>query len=318
MKTDAPNSSVSKLVLAGGSGFLGQALAKFFVGAGYDVVMLSRGVGVPGESSKLRVVQWNPDAMRLESWAKELEGAKGVINLCGRSVDCRYSKENRRQILDSRVNSTRLLGEAIATMSNPPEVWLNASTATIYSDCRGDLNPHDENSNDIGHGFSVEVAKAWENAFWEFDLSHVRQVAMRISIVLGEGGAFPVMRRFAKLLLGGRQGPGSQWMSWLHVEDFVGIVEFLLSNDKVRGVVNFAAPFPVRNTAFMHEMRKRFAPLGIGFPAPTPAVHFGAFFLRTSPELVLKSRKVVSSTLEKHGYKFRFPKIAEAIKDLSA
>ena len=305
-----------KIVLAGGSGFLGQALAKRFTELGSEIVVLGRGSGFPNGFPTGRFVNW--DAKTLGDWSEELEETDALVNFCGRSVDCRYNEENRRQILDSRTNATRVLGEACAAAANPPKTWLNASTATIYEDRRGDLAPHDECSKDLGHGFSVGVAKAWEKSFFEAEVPNIRQIAMRISIVLGDGGAFPVMRRFASLGLGGSQGPGSQWMSWLHVYDFVGIVEFLLSNEKVRGVVNFAAPFPVSNAVFMREMRKRFAPLGIGVPAPSPAVHFGAFFLRTSPELVLKSRKVVSSTLEENGYKFRFPKIAEAIKDLSA
>ena len=142
---------------------------------------------------------------------------------------------------------------------------------------------------------------------------------MRISIVFGkEGGAFPVMRRFAKWGLGGSQGPGSQWMSWLHLDDWVGIVEWLLNNEKVSGPVNLAAPNPMTNAVFMREMRRRFAPLGLGFPAPSFAVHFGAFFLRTAPELVLKSRKVVSSVLAEGGYSFKYPTIEQALDDLSS
>jgi NAD dependent epimerase/dehydratase family enzyme len=144
-------------------------------------------------------------------------------------------------------------------------------------------------------------------------------VTLRISIVFGKGGgAFPVMRRFAKLGLGGRQGPGSQWMSWLHLDDWVGIIEWLLKNEQVSGTVNLAAPNPVTNAAFMREMRKRYAPLGIGFPAPSFAVRFGSFFLRTAPELVLKSRKVVSGVLADGGYAFQYPTIEKALDDLSA
>ena len=249
---------------------------------------------------------------------KELEGAKALVNLCGRSVDCRYNEENRRLILESRVNATRVLGDAISRSTIPPKVWLNACTATIYEDRRGELPPHDENSDDLGDGFSVEVARAWEKAFFETQTRNVRKVAMRISIVLGTGGgAFPVMRRFAQLGLGGRQGPGSQWMSWLHLDDWVGIVDWLVSTDSVSGVVNLAAPNPVTNASFMSEMRSAFAPLGIGFPAPTIAVRFGAVFLRTAPELVLKSRKVVSRVLRDKGYVFRFPTLEDAISDLS-
>jgi uncharacterized protein (TIGR01777 family) len=305
-----------KIVLAGGTGFLGKALAQCFAEKEYEVVVLGRSNELPADFPQARLVTW--DARTIGSWMKELEGAKALVNLCGRSVDCRYSETNRRLILDSRVKATRVLGDAVSRATIPPRVWLNAGTATIYEDRRVELPPHDENSDDLGHGFSVEVAKAWEEAFLETQVHNVRKVAMRISIVLGKsGGAFPVMRRFAQLGLGGRQGPGSQWMSWLHLDDWVGIVDWLVSRDGVSGVVNLAAPNPVSNAVFMSQMRSAFAPLGIGFPAPTFAVRFGAVFLRTAPELVLKSRKVVSRVLRDEGYVFRFPTLEDAISDLS-
>ena len=305
-----------KIVLAGGTGFLGKALAQFFAEKEYEVVVLGRSNELPADFPKARLVTW--DARTSGTWVKELEGAKALVNLCGRSVDCRYNETNRRLILESRVNATRVLGDAVAQAKSPPKVWLNAGTATIYEDRRGEVPPHDENSDDLGDGFSVEVAKAWEEAFFETQVHNVRKVAMRISIVLGEsGGAFPVMRRFAQLGLGGRQGPGSQWMSWLHLDDWVGIVEWLVSCDGVSGVVNCAAPNPATNAVFMSEMRSAFAPLGVGFPAPAIAVRVGAVFLRTAPELVLKSRKVVSRVLRDEGYVFRFPTLEDAISDLS-
>ncbi len=295
---------------------MGKALARCFAEKEYEIVVLGRSNELPADFPKARLVTW--DARTSGTWVKELEGAKALVNLCGRSVDCRYNETNRRLILESRVNATRVLGDAVAQAKSPPKVWLNAGTATIYEDRRGEVPPHDENSDDLGDGFSVEVAKAWEEAFFETEVRNVRKVAMRISIVLGAGGgAFPVMRRFAQLGLGGRQGPGSQWMSWLHLEDWVGIVDWLVSTDSVSGVVNCAAPNPVTNAVFMSEMRSAFAPFGVGFPAPTFAVRLGAFFLRTAPELVLKSRKVVSRVLRDEGYAFRFPILEEVISDLS-
>ena len=305
-----------KIVLAGGSGFLGRSLAERFSELEAEVIVLGRGSGLPHDFPGRRFVQW--DAKSRGAWENELDGASALINLCGRSVDCRYTEENRRLIINSRVQATKVLGEACAAATNPPKVWLNSSTATIYQDRRGELPPHDEESTDLGHGFSVGVAKSWEKTFFRQDLPDVRRVALRISIVFGKGGgAFPVMRRFAKLGLGGRQGPGSQWMSWLHLNDWVGIIEWLLNNEQVSGPVNLAAPNPITNADFMREMRRRYAPLGIGFPAPTFAVKFGAFFLRTAPELVLKSRKVVSRVLADGGYAFQFPTIEKALDDLS-
>mgnify|MGYP001999608938 FL=1 len=305
---------MKKVVLPGGSGFLGQALAGSLLADGYEVVILSRGKARPESCG--RFVTW--DARNQGEWGRELDGAVAVFNLTGRSVDCRYTEANRRLIMDSRVDSTHVLGEAMRECEEPPKVWLNSSTATIYEDRRGDLVPHDENSGDYGSGFSVEVARAWEKALQDSVPDGVRSLVLRVSIVLGQGGgAFPVMKRFASLGLGGSQGPGSQWMSWLHIDDWVGIAKFLMEREDLSGVVNLAAPNPVTNAAFMKGMRRCFAPLGIGFPAPGIAVRLGAVFLRTAPELVLKSRKVVSSVLAESGYRFKYPELRGALEDLS-
>ena len=306
---------MKKIVLAGGSGFLGQALARSVLADGYEVVVLSRGAAPPDAIG--RFVPW--DGKNLGDWKSELEGAEALFNLTGRSVDCRYTQENRDLILNSRVDSTRVLGEAIGACDQIPKVWLNSSTSTVYEDRRGDREPHDETSEDFGTGFSVGVAQSWEKAFEESSVEGLRKVALRVSIVLGkDGGAFPVMKRFAKLGLGGAQGPGNQWMSWLHIDDWVGVARFLMENQSVEGPVNLAAPNPVTNDFFMREMRKRFAPLGIGLPAPSLFVRIGAFFLRTAPELVLKSRKVVSATLAESGYSFKYPDLAQAIRNLAS
>ncbi len=305
---------MKKAVLAGGSGFLGQALARSLSADGYDVVVLGRSAASRDASG--RFVVW--DGRKLGDWKSELEGAEALFNLTGRSVDCRYTKENRDLILNSRVDSTRVLGQAVQGCVDPPKVWLNSSTATIYKDRRGDLEPHDESSDDFGSGFSVGVAQAWEEAFEDSVVEGVRKVVLRVSIALGkDGGAFPVMRRFAKLGLGGAQGPGSQWMSWLHVDDWVGVARFLMEREDLSGPVNLAAPNPVTNSEFMKGMRRRFAPLGIGLPAPSFAVYLGAVFMRTAPELVLKSRKVVSSVLAESGYRFKYPELAGALESLS-
>ena len=306
---------MKKIVLAGGSGFLGQALARSVLADGYEVVVLSRGVAPPDAIG--RFVLW--DAKNLGDWKLELEGAEALFNLTGRSVDCRYTQENRDLILNSRVDSTRVLGEAIGACDQIPKVWLNSSTATVYEDRRGDQEPHDETSEDFGTGFSVGVAQSWEKVFEESSVEGLRKVALRVSIVLGkDGGAFPVMKRFAKFGLGGAQGPGNQWMSWLHIDDWVGVARFLMESQSVRGPVNLAAPNPVTNASFMREMRKSFAPLGIGLPAPSLFVRIGAFFMRTAPELVLKSRKVVSATLSESGYSFKYPNLAPAIRSLAS
>ena len=300
---------LGKVIIAGGSGFLGQALASSLLKDGYEVVILGRSekTGLHG-----KFVYW--DAKNLGDWSKELEGAIALFNLAGRSIDCRYTEKNKALILNSRIDSTKVLGEAIKRCDDPPKVWLNASTATVYKDIRGDLKPHDENSETDAEGFAEDVGRAWEKTFFDASNEGVRQVAMRISIVLGEGGgAFPVMRRLTKLGLGGRQGPGTQWISWLHIDDWVGIAKFLMKNYAISGPVNLAAPNPVTNQEFMRCMRKQFAPLGIGFPAPNPAIYLGGIFMGTEPDLVLKSRKVISRVLAEQKFDFKFPQIGKAL-----
>ncbi len=301
-----------KVVIAGGSGFLGQSLARSLVKDGIEVVVLGRAEKRGGVG---RFVSW--DARSEGPWREEMEGAIALINLTGRSVDCRHTQRNKDLILNSRVDSTKALGRAIQSCECPPLLWLNASTAAVYRDCRGDCSANDEDSEDDAEGFPEEVGRVWEKAFFDSERLGVRKVAMRIGVVLGEGGgAFPVMRRLARLGLGGRQGPGTQWISWLHLDDWVGIAKFLLSNPKVSGPVNLASPFPVTNCEFMRVMRERYAPLGIGLPAPSWAIHLGAILLGTAPELVLKSSKVISSKLSHAGYEFRHPRIEEAVRSL--
>ena len=300
---------VGKVIIAGGSGFLGQKLAFSLIQENLEVIVLGR-----NNKPRLRgkFIQW--DAKTLGAWSEELENASALFNLTGHSVDCRYTEENKSLILNSRVNSTKVLGEAIRLCENPPSVWLNASTATLYNDRRGELPPHDEYSEGNAEGFSEEVGRAWEKAFFDASDERVRQVVMRISIVLGtEGGAFPVMRRLTRFGLGGKQGSGKQWISWLHTDDWLGITKFLMKNSSISGPVNLAAPNPVTNQDFMRKMREAFAPIGIGLPAPTPAIYLGAIFLGTAPELVLKSRKVISSVLSVNDFQFNFPEIQSAI-----
>lgn len=303
---------MKKIVIAGGSGFLGQALAKSLVAEGYEVVLLGRprrnSSGLVG-----RLVPW--DAKNPGEWKKELENTQALFNLAGRSIDCRHSSRNRDLILNSRIHATRVLGEAVALCQTPPKVWLNASTASIYPDIRGDAPAHHEDSPGDAPGFLEDVGRAWENEFFQHKREGVRQVAMRISIILGQdGGAFPVIEKFTRLGLGGTQGPGTQWMSWLHLDDWVGLARLLLDSHDIAGPVNLASPEPVTNQVFMREMRKCFAPWGIGLPAPTFGIRIGAIFLGTSPELVLKSIKVSASKINKSGYNFIFTQLRPALK----
>lgn len=308
---------MNKIILAGGSGFLGSELTKHFAALGWEVVILTRTPKPRSDSA--REVTW--DTKLLGDWARELEGATAVVNLTGRSVDCRYNAKNRRDIMDSRVNSTRVVGEAIAQCKASPRVWLNSSTATLYTHTFG--KPHDESSQDMDSAvdakdaFSVEVAQAWERTLEEAKTHKTRKVALRTSMVLGLGrnSVFPVLRRLTKLGLGGRQGSGNQFVSWIHVEDFCRAIEWIIAHDELSGPINQCAPNPLPNREMMKTFRD-VCRMPIGLPASEWMLEIGAFFLRTETELIFKSRRVISRKLPESGFRFRFPTFREALVDL--
>ena len=306
-----------RIVIAGGSGFLGQALAHHFLNGDWDVVVLTRS---PGQSGWLgRQVGW--DARTLGDWAREVEGAAAVINLTGKSVNCRYNALNRKQILESRVNSTRVLGEAIGACAQPPPVWLNASTATVYRHTFGE--PWDETGKteataEAKDRFSVEVAWAWERALNEASTLRTRKVAMRMAMVLGLGknSVFPVLRRLARLGLGGRMGSGRQFVSWIHEADYCRSVEWLISHHDFGGPVNLVAPNPLPNAEMMRTLRQ-VCGVSFGLPATDGMLEVGAFVLRTETELLIKSRRVIPGRLLQSGFTFHFPTIREAFENLN-
>jgi uncharacterized protein (TIGR01777 family) len=304
------------MVLAGGSGFLGRALADWLAAQGVDVVILTR---TPRECGRVREVSW--DAQTLGQWQREIDGAEAVINLAGRTVDCRYNAENRRLIMDSRVDSTRVLGSAIALCGRPPRVWLNSSTATIYKHTYD--APNDEATGGIGatpeakDEFSIEVAVAWERALDAARTPDTRKIALRSAMVLGSGqnSVFPMLRRLTRLGLGGRMGNGRQFVSWIHERDFCRAIEWLLVQEDFRGPVNLAAPNPVPNKELMRTLRK-VCGVPIGLPATRWMLEVGAFFLRTETELIIKSRRVVPGRLLAAGFEFEFPQLRGALEDL--
>ncbi len=304
-----------KIILAGGSGYLGRVLAKAFLAKGWEVVVLTRGQAKAG---KARFVQW--DGKTMGDWAQELNGAEAVINLTGRSVNCRYTEENRRLILESRVFSTRVIGQAIGLCRQPPKVWLNASTATIYKnsfDKTMDENGEIAGTHDAKDEFSVEVAQAWEKAFGEAVTPQTRKVAFRLAMVFGPepGTVFRVLRKLVKLGLGGTLAGGKQYVSWIHQEDFVRGIEWLLAHEEFNGAVNLVAPGPVTNQEMMATLRRECgAPFGL--PANRWMLEIGAFFMRTETELMLKSRKVVPGRLLKAGFEFQFQEFAGAVRDV--
>lgn len=308
---------MKRIVIAGGSGFLGRALAKHFRAAGNDVVILTR---TPKRATNgVREVGW--DGETLGDWTRELEGAATLINLAGVSVNCRYHERNKRLILDSRINSTRILGEAIARCAKPPPVWLNSSTATIY---KHNVGPAWDESGEIGgtpeakDEFSVEVATAWERAFNEVRTPNTRKVAMRSAMVLGHGrnSVFPSLRNLVRCGLGGKMAGGRQFVSWIHESDYCRAVEWLIVHNELKGPVNLAAPNPVTNSEMMRTLRRTYG-VPFGLPAALWMLEIGAFFLRTETELIIKSRRVVSSRLPRTGFQFRFTVLEDAFRDLA-
>ena len=305
-----------RIILAGGSGFLGQLLASYLQPRGWEPVVLTRTLS---PTAKFKELSW--DARTLGDWARSLDGAEAVINLAGRSVNCRYNAENLGAIVDSRVDSTRVLGEAISRCANPPRAWLNSSTATIYKHTLG--SAHDESSRDFASAaeskdeFSVEVARAWEKAFDDLPTARTRKVAFRTTLVFGtvQGGVFRILRRLARFGLGGKMGSGQQFVSWIHDEDFCSAVEWVLEHDELAGPINMAAPHPVTNAEMMRTFR-RVCGIPLGLPAVEWMLELGAFFLRTETELLLKSRRVVPGKLLASGFQFRFPKMEEALRNL--
>ncbi|HEX2617042.1 MAG TPA: TIGR01777 family oxidoreductase [Flavobacteriales bacterium] len=302
-----------KIILAGGTGTMGRILQDHFGTQGADVVVLTRGTD-RAIGDRLRYRHW--DGRTSGGWADELEGATAVINLAGRSVDCRYTARNKAQIRSSRVDATNVLGEAIARCTVPPPVWINLSTATIYR--HAEDRPMDQLTGEIGSGFSVSVAQAWEAAFFAHQRAGVRQVAVRCAMVFDRGGgAFPRFTQFTRIGLGGHHGSGDQYVSWVHGKDVARFFHWLIDTPAVSGVIDLAAPHPVPEKALMRELRIRLRPL-VAFHVPRWMLGIGAFLLRTETELVLKSRRVVPTRALQLGFTFHHPTITSALDELCA
>jgi len=294
-----------KIAIPGGGGQVGHILARHFETQGHDVTVLTR-----HQSSA--------------DWAAALEQSDVCINLAGRSVNCRYHAANRRAILDSRIDSTRLLNRIIASLPNPPRVWLNASTATIYRHALD--RPMDEASGELGGGevgapgtwnFSIDVAKSWEAAFLETATPRTRKVAMRSALTLSPDpeGIFDVLLGLVRHGLGGTQGPGTQFVSWIHEADFVRAVDLLIAREEFTGVVNLASPNPLPNADFLRALRSAWG-MRIGLAAPGWLIEIGTWLMRTESELALKSRRVVPGRLLAAGFQFQYPEWSAAARDL--
>ncbi len=310
-----------KVVIAGGSGQVGTVLARHFHAKGDDTVVLSRSLGA---GTPWRVALW--DGRTLGPWQAEVDGCDVLINLAGRSVNCRYNAENRAAIRDSRVWSTEVLHRAVAAAERPPAAWLNASTATLYRHALD--RPMDEFTGELGGdepgapdtwNFSIAVGKAWEAAFFGTSTPRTRQVALRSAMTFSpdRGGVFDVFLGLVRHGLGGTNLPGTQYVSWIHDRDFARAVDFLIARDDITGAVNLASPNPLPNRDFLRVLRRAW---GIRFGMPTTRwmLELGTFLLRTESELVLKSRYVVPGRLLAAGFEFSYPTWPEAAKELVA
>jgi len=308
-----------RIVIPGGSGQVGTILARHLHAARHQVTVLSR-APKPAPWATLR---W--DGRTLDpAWTETLEGADAVIHLSGRSVNCRYYAANRREIIDSRVVPTLLIGQAIAQAKRPPKVWMNASTSTFYRHALD--RPQDEFTGELGGSepgvpdtwnFSIDVARRWEEAFYSSTLPATRKVALRSSMTMSpdDGGVFSVLSRLVRMGLGGTEGTGEQFVSWIHDRDYCRAVDFLLEHNDISGAVNLTSPNPLPNREFLHDLRRAWG-MPIGLPATTWMLEIGAFFLRTETELILKSRRAVPTLLLQHGFEFEFPRWAEAAAEL--
>jgi uncharacterized protein (TIGR01777 family) len=309
-----------KIVIAGGSGQVGTILARHFHKEGNQVLVLSR----QPRTTPWQTILW--DGATLGLWVADIEDSNVWINLAGRSVNCRYDRKNRRDILDSRVLSTSILHQAIRRLESPPEVWLNASTATIYRHAHD--RPMDEATGELGGNepgapdtwnFSIDVAKAWEKAFFSTVTPMTRQVALRSAMTFSpdRGGVFDVFSKLVRHGLGGTNLPGTQFVSWIHEVDFIRAVEFLIASPSLSGPINLSSAHPLPNARFLRVLRKAW---GVRFGMPTPPwmLEIGTFLLRTESELVLKSRRVVPGRLLDAGFAFSYPTWEQAAPDLVA
>jgi uncharacterized protein (TIGR01777 family) len=303
-----------KIVIPGGSGHLGTLLARAFYPQ-HEVVVLSRHRAL----RPWRTVGW--DGVNLDTWAGEIDGADVVINLAGRNVNCRYTEGNKREILESRVQSTRVVGEAIAGAQNPPHLWLQASTATLYphrSEAASDeqMAIRDDDLPPAWR-FSIEVGRQWEHALDEAKTPRTRKVKLRSAVVMtpDAGTPFSIFLNLVRFGLGGKAGHGRQFVSWVHHDDFVAAIRFLIDQRFIDGVVNIAAPNPLPNADFMKAIRNAWG-IPFGIPAERHLLEVAAFLHRTETELLLKSRRVVSGVLTRNGFRFQHPNWPEAAIEL--
>jgi len=303
--------SLKRLIIAGGSGFLGTALAAYFAPHAAEIIILTR-QPKPARDN-IHFVAW--DGRNPGDWQKYFCGADAVINLTGRSVNCRYNAANKQEIIDSRVHATRLVGETIAACDNPPPLWINASSATYYRPSYDEDRTEDSSLDP--HGFSEDVCRQWEDAFFDAEVPGVRKVALRTTFVLGPPpcASFAAFKDLVKKGLGGSMAGGKHYVSWMHQDDFCRAVEWIITHPQLQGPINMAAPHPLTNTEFMRAIRQALN-VPFGLPMPRWMLEMGAFFMGTETELILKSRKVTPKKLLDSGFTFEYPFWQDAVKTL--
>ncbi len=299
-----------KMILAGGSGYLGSVLVDYFKDKVQSIIILSR--GPQWQQGNVQSVRW--DGKTPGSWQAHLEEADLLVNLTGKNVNCRYTEANKKEILQSRLEATRVLRQAVAEAKQPPKLWIQCASATIYR--HAEDRPMDEETGEIGVGFSVDVCKAWERAFWEQPAPQTRKVLLRIGIVLGrEDGAFPRLLNLVRTGMGGHQGNGGQYVSWIHETDVAGIIRWVAGHPEVEGTLNCTSPEPISNVTLMKMLRQTYG-MPFGFRTPAWLLEIASWLIGTETELVLKSRWVIPKRLLEAGYRFQFPRADYAIHDL--
>ncbi|MFM2048549.1 MAG: hypothetical protein RI955_1097 [Bacteroidota bacterium] len=302
---------MKKIIVAGGSGFLGKSIVEFFDKTEYEFVILSRNnFAINNKNCKVKI--WNGKS--IGDWSNELEGAEAVINLSGKSINCRYTDANKIEILESRIDTTNAIGNAILNCKNPPKVWMNASSATLYE--YTETENQTEDCKKYNDDFSTHVCMEWEKALNYFETKNTRKIALRISIVLGkDDGVFTRLKMLTKFGLGGKQGNGKQYVSWIHITDFCRCIEFFMNQQTANGAYNLCTPNPITNEILMQTFRQKMK-INFGIPSPNLILKLGALIIGTEPELVLKSRRVVPKKIMDEGFKFLHPSIDTAIESL--
>mgnify|MGYP001464778844 CR=1 FL=1 len=298
----------STIVIAGGTGFFGNYLINFFK-KDYSIIVLTRKKSY--SENEVEYVNW--DGKSQGDWLTDIDGAEVLINLSGKSINCKFTKENKKKLLSSRIDSTKALVTGISSLGNPPKVFLNASAGSMYQLLD---RPNTEMDVDYKNNFLSEMALEWEEEFFKHELPNTRRAALRISLILGKsGGVYDVLQKVTKLYLGGFVGSGKQILSWMHIEDAARAVEFIIENDKTNGTINFSTLSPENNTGFMKKLRKSLN-VPFGFPAPALGLKLVSNIIDIEPSLVLDSVNFIPRKLLDNGFTFKFEKLEDTFKDL--